>query len=188
VSTLPTIHEGDLVLYAAPTREALHAVFRHAYEVAKDRAAAAGQRVDRETGEVLDRRYFVAFGEAVDDVTLRQHRFYRGVVLAQIAEQAPGGWTRDAYHELFRREVLGSEQVRVQVAGRPRPTVYQRLRSTADLSVKQMSDFIDQVIALAVTTWGVEFRFDADEREAVRWRRKPRQARAEQREPEEAEA
>jgi hypothetical protein len=175
-SAFPKLHDGDLVLYVDPTREALHSATTALYARARERVAAQGQRVDRDTGELVDRRFFVAFGEAVDDVTVKQHRFYRGVVLKQIVEQAPGGWTAKAWHELFRREVLGTETVKVEVAGRKRATVYQRLRSTADLSVKQMSDFIDQVIALMVTTYAVEFVFDADEREAVRYKRPAKKA------------
>lgn len=180
MSSLPTIHEGDLVAYMAPTEAALKGCFRSVFDMAVQRVAAAGQRIDRETGEVVDRRFYLAFGEAVDDVTVRQHRFYRGPVLKQIAEQAPGGWTRAAWHELFRREILGTETVKVDVAGRKRPTVYQRLRSTADLSVKQMSDFIDAVIALMVGAYGVQFVFDEAEREAVRYRRPVRKAKVQE--------
>lgn len=180
MSSLPTIHEGDLVAYVAPTEAALKGGFRAVFDMAIQRVAAAGERVDRDTGEVVERRYYLAFGEAIDDVTTRQHRFYRGVVLKQIAEQAPGGWTQKAWHELFRRELLGTETVKVEVAGRKRPTVYQRLRSTADLSVKQMSEFIDAVIALMVSTYGVRFVFDEAERDAVRYRRKPRQPKVQQ--------
>jgi len=170
------------VAYAAPTEAALRGCFRAVFDMAVQRAAAAGQAVDRETGEVVERRFYLAFGEAVDDVTVKQHKFYRGPVLKQIAEQAPGGWTQKAWHELFRREILGTETVKVEVAGRKRPTVYQRLRSTADLSVKQMSEFIDAVIALMVNTYGVRFVFDEDEREAVRYRRPARKVKAQQRE------
>lgn len=169
---------ADVVLHCVGTREALHATVMRLYELARARAAAAGDRVDPDTGEVEPRTWRFVFGEDADDRTLRQNRFYWGVVLRQISEQAPGGWTPDAWHEAFKRTVLGYEVKRVQVAGRKRATVYRVLRSTTGLTVPQMSKYLDRVIADATTALGVVFDFDAQEREAVRYvppARKPRQ-------------
>lgn len=178
MSSLPTIHEGDLVAYMAPTEAALKGCFRSVFDMAVQRVAAAGQRIDRETGEVVDRRFYLAFGEATEDKTLRQLRFYFGPVLRQIAEQAPGGWTAEAWHEAMKRTELGYEVIKVQVAGRTKPTIYRRLRSVKDLTVKQMSEYLDRVIATATTALGVAFQFDEAEREAVRYRRPARKAKA----------
>lgn len=142
------------------TQEARHAALLRANEMAR----AMVERV----------RIVITLAVAEDDRSLRQNRFYWGVVLQQISAQAPGGWTADAWHELFKRQVLGYEVVKVKVAGRKKPTIYRRLRSTTQLTVKQMSDYLDQVIALATTDAGVEFDFDQQEREAVRYVRPTR--------------
>lgn len=172
------LNEHDVVLHCAGTREALHAALLQLYEAGKQQIAAAGpDPVDLSTGEIKPRTWRLTFGEDVEDVTLKQHRFYRGPVLGQIAKQGRQDgrvWEQKAWHGLFKRVLLGYEVVREQVAGRARPTVYRRLRSTADLSVKQMSEYIDEVIALATTELHVEFEFDLQEREAVRYRRPKR--------------
>jgi choline dehydrogenase-like flavoprotein len=174
-----TLHDDDVLLRIAPTREALHAAILQLYEQAK---TIVGSReveyIDNDTGEVVPREYRLIFGESRDGRSLRQNRFYFGPVLTQIAEQAPGHWTKDAWHELFKREILGFEVLQVKVAGRKRPTTIRRIRSTTGLSVKQMSDFIEAVLALASTTLGVVFQLDPIEREAVRHRAKKRALKA----------
>jgi hypothetical protein len=169
-----SLDERDTVLYTNGAREALHAAVRQLYEHAKTRVGAAPDLVDAETGEVTARVWRLTFGESEDDRTVKQNRFYWGVVLPQISKQAPGQWTADAWHEAFKREVLGYEVIRVKVAGRKRATVYRRLRSTTDLTVKQMSEYLDEIIATATTDLGVTFEFDQQEREAVRYVRPAR--------------
>lgn len=172
----------DIAIYTDGAKEALHAAFRRAYEMAKVSVCAAGlERVDGD-GEIHRRQWRIVFGEEVDDRSLRQNRFYWGVVLKQISQQAPGGWTADAWHEAWKRTVLGYEIVSVQVAGRKRRAVYRRLRSTSALTVKQMSDYLDQVIATATTDLGVVFDFDLQEREAVRYVKPKRKTAAVERE------
>lgn len=115
--------------------------------------------------------------EDENDRSLRQNRFYWSAVLPQISDQAPGRWTVDAWHELFKRQILGYEVIRAQVAGRKRPTIYRRLRSTTALTVKQMSDYLDKVMAMAANDLGVVFDIDPAEREAVRYQPPARKAK-----------
>jgi hypothetical protein len=173
------VHETDLLLYPVATPASMREAMVRAFEYAKSRCFAPDdiEVVDTDTGEVLQRRLRIVIGPDVVDRTLKQNRFYWGPVLRQISEQAMANGTRYAplgWHEAFKRELLGYEVVKVPVAGRKRPQVYRRLRSTTDLSVKQMSEYLDQIIATATTDLGVEFVFDQQERESVRWRRKPR--------------
>jgi hypothetical protein len=95
-----------------------------------------------------------------DDRTIQQNRFYWGLVLNEISEQGAiegQRWTVDAWHELFKRQFLGYEIVKVRVAGRKRPTVIRRLRSTTKLKVRAMGNYLDQVQAFAATDLGVRF-------------------------------
>jgi hypothetical protein len=172
------LHEDDVVLYAPAEPKAAHAAVLQLWDRAKVIIAARGPDWTDADGEVHPRQYRLTFAEEREEVTVKQHRFYRGPVLKQISEQAPGGWTELAWHGAFKRQILGYETVREQVAGRKRLTVYQRLRSTSDLSVRQMSDYIDEVIATANTDLGVVFVFKPREREAVRWKPTVRKAKA----------
>lgn len=98
--------------------------------------------------------------EAEDDRSLRQNRFMWGVVLKEIAEQARiegQQWTAQAWHELAKRMFLGYEFKRTTIAGRKRKAVSKQLRSTARLSVKRMSDYLDKLMAFAATDLGVVF-------------------------------
>lgn len=95
-----------------------------------------------------------------DDRSLRQNKFYWGYVIKTIASQARiegQRYTGDAWHELFKREHLGYEVKKVSVAGSRRKRVIRRLRSTTDLTVRQMSKFLESVIAFAVTDLNVVF-------------------------------
>jgi hypothetical protein len=177
------IGETDLILYPVATlqqmRESMVLAFEHARSLCFSPDDV--ELVDEETGEIRTRRLRIVVGPDVEDKTLRQLRFYFGPVLRQISEQAVIGGHRysvEAFHELFKRQILGFEVTKVAVAGRKRVQVYRRLRSVRDLSVKQMSAYLDEVIATAATDLGVAFVFDLDEREAVRWKRKPRKAAA----------
>lgn len=95
-----------------------------------------------------------------DDRTVQQNRFYWGPVLSEISEQAViegQRWVSEAWHELFRRQFLGYEVVKVRVAGKKRPVVIRRLRSTTKLKVRAMGNYLDQVQAFAATDLGVRF-------------------------------
>ena len=52
-----------------------------------------------------------------------------------------------------------------------RATPHRERVSTEDLSVKQYSEYIDTVIDTAALEMGVRFVFNAQEREAVRYRK-----------------
>lgn len=103
-----------------------------------------------------------------DDISARQRGFLHGAVLKQISEQARGDkgerYRMEVWKELYRSQFLGSTWEMVN--GKP----IEIRNSTEDLGVKAYSEYIDRVIADAVTEWGVVFRFIAEEREAVRYR------------------
>lgn len=127
------------------------------------------------------KRMEVTAVEWQDDMSARQRRFLHGPVLGQITEQARGEdgqrYAMPVWKELFRQQFLGSAFE--MVAGR----AVEIRRSTEDLGIKAYSEYIDLVIAEAATTWGVEFRFILDEREAVRYKPAPARRREEQGEP-----
>jgi hypothetical protein len=173
------LHDDDIVVFTAATTHAVHAGMLQVYDRAKTKVAANGPDWTDGEGVVRDRQYRLTFAEVREDRSERQNKFYWGAVLKQIAAQAPGNWTPDAWHEAFKRTVLGFEVVKVRVAGRARPTVYRRLRSTTDLTVKQMSEYLEQVIATAATELGVVFDLDPVEREAVRYRKPVRKPKTE---------
>lgn len=168
-----------ITLYTPGDRESLYRAVLRLYQLARDRVAAAGDRVDAETGEVMPRVWRMSFDEREDDRSLRQHRFYWGAVLTQISERASLNgqrYTADAWHELFKRQFLRYEVVRATVAGRKRPTIYRRLRSTTKLTVKRMSEYLEKVIAFAATDLGITLDLDPAEREATRYVRPARRA------------
>jgi hypothetical protein len=130
------------------TREAAHAASLDAYRMAQQ-IIANGQRAR------------IVASEHDDDRSLQQNRFYWGACLRDISEQAMVGgqrYTVDAWHELFRRQFLGYEIEKVRVAGRTRPVINRRLKSTRGLKVKPFSLYLEQLQAFAATDLGVRFR------------------------------
>ena len=106
------------------------------------------------------RRVRIRVGEYEVDRTLAQNRYYWGVVLPTISQQARiegQRWVADAWHELMRRQFLGVEVKRVTVAGRRKKLVNRRLRSTSDLKVRAFGNYLDQVQAFASSDLGVMF-------------------------------
>lgn len=106
------------------------------------------------------RRARIMACEAEDDRSIRQNKFYWGVVLKETAEQASVNgqrYTADAWHELGKRQFLGYDFKRVAIAGRKRKTVIKTLRSTTKLKVRAMSKYLEQFMAFAVTDLGVRF-------------------------------
>lgn len=100
-----------------------------------------------------------------DAKTAQQGRFYWGVVLREMSEQARiegQRYSAEAWHELCKRQFLPRITKRVRVAGKPKPIVTTTIGSTQGLSVKQMSAYIEQVMAFAQTDLGVKFS-------ATRW-------------------
>lgn len=101
--------------------------------------------------------------EDEDDRTVRANRYYWGVVLKEISEQAcieGQRWAADAWHELFKRQFLGFEIKKTRVAGKRRPVVVRRLKSTTGLSIKKFTKYLEKVQAFAVTDLGVRFSTD----------------------------
>lgn len=169
--------DDDVVLYAAPTDEALRACFRQAWAIAQQRVAAAGaERVDAD-GEIHERRWRLTFGEDQEDLTVKQRRFLHGPVLHQIADQVVADGTKfsmPVWKEFYRAKFLGWRWVSMRLPGQKRATPRKVRISTEDLTIRQYSEYIDKVIADAVTEYGVEFDLDPREREAVRYRPKKR--------------
>ena len=95
-----------------------------------------------------------------DAKTDRQRRYYHGVVLKCIADQAkPNGcqYPLKVWKEHFRAEYLGHKTVTTKnpLTGKK---VRRRVRvSTEDLGVKGYSQLIDRVSAFAATELGVRF-------------------------------
>lgn len=151
---------SDAVDQAVETREAAHAAICAGYELAKLL--------------VLDgRRVRIRIEEAEDDITVQQRRFYHGPVLKQVSEQARDDgkrYVQAVWKEYYREKFLGNRWELVK--GKP---VEIRV-STEELGVKAYSEFIDKVVADAATEWGVEFHFDVDQREAVRYRTRRQEA------------
>lgn len=101
-----------------------------------------------------------------DAKTDRQRRYYHGVVLKTIAQQArPNGaqYPLAVWKEHFRAEYLGHKTVTSKnpLTGKK---VRRRVRvSTEDLGVKGYSQLIDRVSAFAATELGVSFPASFDQ-------------------------
>lgn len=138
---------ADVMDRIVRTREAAHEAATMAYAVAK--VALDNGRPARIVAE-----------EYEEDRTLQANRYYWGPCLKEISEQATvvgQRYTVDAWHELFKRQFLGYEIIKVRVAGRKKATVIRRLRSTAKLKVKPFGKYLDEVQAFAAADMGVQF-------------------------------
>jgi hypothetical protein len=128
----------------------------------REAAHAAAQALYAQ-GQVLissGKRARMTVEEQVDDRSIQQNKFYWAACLPEISDQASIAGQKyavDAWHELFKRQFLGYEVVKVRVAGRKRATVIRRLRSTTKLKVRPMSRFLDEVQAFAAADLGVRF-------------------------------
>lgn len=116
----------------------------------------------------------LSVGIAIEPVGVQQRRFFHGPVLTQISEQVRvrgERFTADLWKEHLKNVILEREphyEMR-KLPGAKRATPRRVRRSTETLGVRDYAQFIDEVIAYAVTEWGVEFRFEMSEREAVRY-------------------
>lgn len=178
------LHEDDVVLYVAPSRDALHAAARQLYETAKAKVAANDTEWTDADGEIHQRRYRFIFGEDREDLTVKQRGFLHAAVFPQVAEQVvfPDGtrFSAKVWKEHFRERFLGYrwEQVRAlrwdEKQGKAvlakRATPRKVRVSTEDLSIKQYSEYIDRVIDTATVEYGVTFVFEPRERDEVRWK------------------
>lgn len=135
------------------TKEGAHNVARLVYQQAS-LMIADGKRVR------------IRCDEAKDVRSLRANAFYWGHVLSEISLQAKvcgERWVAEAWHELGKRMFLGYRYEMVErLPGQPeitdkRERVRRILRSTSDLSVKEMSIYLDKLMAWGVTDLGVVF-------------------------------
>lgn len=95
-----------------------------------------------------------------DAKTVQQGRFYWGVVLKEIGEQARIGgvqYTAEAWHELCKRQFLPRVKKTYRVAGKKRPVVTTTIGTTVGLSVKKMSAYIEACLAFGSVDLGVQF-------------------------------
>jgi hypothetical protein len=102
----------------------------------------------------------VRISEAEDERSLQQNAFLWGFVYKHITEQAlvEGiGATAEGWHLYYKRMFLGYQVRKVTLPGKKRPSITRELRSTRDLKVKPMSKYLEQVMAHAATTFGVQF-------------------------------
>lgn len=95
-----------------------------------------------------------------DDRSVEQNRFLWGYVYKHISEQAQIdgiGAQAEGWHLYYKRMFLGYRFARVKVPGQKRSVITKELKSTSDLKTRAMSKYIDEVMAHAVTTFGVQF-------------------------------
>lgn len=107
-----------------------------------------------------------------DDRSLRQNAFLWSFVYKTISAQATIdgiGSDEQGWHYYFKRRVLGYRVRRIKVPGQKRPSITRELRSTKDLKhrrrgdpdpTKYMPDYLDAVMAIAATEFGVQFPAD----------------------------
>ena len=114
----------------------------------------------------------IALTEWQDDITAKQRGFLHAAVFPQIAEQVRVGGERfvpEIWKEFYRKLFLGSRYVMQKLPGQKRAVPVKVRVSTEDLGIKAYSEYIDRVIAHAVSEFSVAFVFRAEEREAVRY-------------------
>lgn len=144
-----------------------------AYQAARDAYSVAQNFI------ADDRPVWIRCTEAQDDRSTHQNRYYWGACLNEISEQARvigQRYTIEAWHELFKRQFLGFEIVKVAVAGRKKLTVIRRLRSTSKLKVRAMSLYLEKVQAFATTELGVRFSAPTAAEHAIAVRQVPTKA------------
>lgn len=111
---------------------------------------------------------------AEDQISARQRAFFHGPVLSQISEQARDKGQRyvAAVWKRYYKELILERKPRyesVRLPGQKKKTPRRKRWSTEELGPARFSAFIDEVIAHAVTEWGVEFVFEDRERDLVRY-------------------
>lgn len=123
----------------------------------------------------------LSVGPALEPVGVQQRRFLHGPVLTQISEQVRVFGERFVtaiWKEFYRKLFLPDAWEVRKLPGQKRATPVRVRQSTEDLGIKRYSELIDKVIAHAATEFGVEFRFESDERESVKYRPPARKAKA----------
>ena len=110
-----------------------------------------------------------------DAKTDAQRRFYHGIILKQIAQQAVVNGQRfdlKTWKEHFRKEYLGFKTVTYTNPMTGKKSRRRVRKSTEDLGVKGYANLIEKVTAFAVTELGVQFaekgeRIDPDTGEVM---------------------
>lgn len=95
-----------------------------------------------------------------DEKSIRQRKYYHGVVLTEIAEQAKVNGQRFAmpvWKEYFRDKYVGYEWVITRNPITGKKSRRKVRKSTEDLGIRAYSKLIEQVTAEAVTDLGVMF-------------------------------
>ena len=131
----------------------------------RDQAHAAATALYAQAKAIVQscRKARMVCEEQEDDRSVQQNRYYWGVVLAEISQQASIAgqrWAAEAWHELFKRMFLGYQIRKCTVAGRRRKLVTRTLRSTTKLKVRAMAEYITKVQAFAANDLGVRFSVD----------------------------
>lgn len=91
---------------------------------------------------------------------VQRNREYWGYVLRPISEQAQVdgiGSDAEGWHWFYKKMFLGYRFVKIRQPGKKRPIVRRELRSTTDLSDREMREYMEQVRAHAATTFSVQF-------------------------------
>ena len=165
---------SDVYLVEIATVDTLHAKFKAAFLHA-EMMLRNGERV------------LLKCGPGDEPVRVRQRKFLKDTVFGQIAEQveiptfdhlgnATGRtqrYTKKAWAELFRDRLLGNRYEEIEVPGHSESVVKEVPISSEELGVRGYSEYTDRVIDHAVVEYGVVFHFTTQEREAVRYVRKP---------------
>lgn len=151
----------------------------HEWAREKFKLAMAHAKCLLDNGEWVD----LTVAPALDSIGAKQRGFLHGVVLPQIAEQAYIGdkrerFTAEVWKEWFHRRFIPDRWVMRKLPGAKRKTPHRERVSSERLGVKGYSEFIDKIIDTAVVELGVQFDFVHEEREAVRYAPKRRQASA----------
>jgi len=111
----------------------------------------ANAQIFADRGEPL--RVIVTADERKRNV--QQNRMYWGAILKQISEQA---WVngrkfdKDTWHEFYARKFGVSDEMTL-----PDGEVVIKRKSTTEMSVGEVSDYMNQVQASAASEFGVEF-------------------------------
>lgn len=106
------------------------------------------------------KRIVARFEVEEDFRSLQQNAFLWGFVYKQISAQAliDGiGADENGWHYYFKRRVLGYRVTKTKVPGAKRPVIRRELRSTKGLKVRPMSKYLEEVMAIAATEFGVTF-------------------------------
>jgi hypothetical protein len=164
--------DAGIVLFADGTPEAVHAAVLRAWALAKPTVQQRGAEWTDVDGEIHQRRWRVSIAEDQEPVSVKQRRFLHGPVLGQIAERAVVNgqqFSAATWKEHFRRLFLGDRWVSMRLPGAKRATPQRQRVSSEDLTVKQYSEFIERILAYAVTELGIEFDLDQRERDEARY-------------------